>query len=93
MCEKGLRYDLTVPSARFVVQYRGQLQMPSKRYQIQPVWRVLTVRRRGVTESSTNVMPGCGGQRFTSQRFELLSMIDMVRSASARACCDKAQQP
>ena len=38
-CEKGLRYDLTVPFARFVVQHRDELQLPFKRYQIQPVWR------------------------------------------------------
>lgn len=38
-CEKGLRYDLTVPFARYVVQHRDELQMPFKRYQIQPVWR------------------------------------------------------
>ena len=38
-CEKGLRYDLTVPFARYVVQHREELQMPFKRYQIQPVWR------------------------------------------------------
>ncbi|MCI6644129.1 MAG: histidine--tRNA ligase [Alloprevotella sp.] len=39
VCEKGLRYDLTVPFARYVVQHREELQMPFKRYQIQPVWR------------------------------------------------------
>ena len=39
ICEKGLRYDLTVPFARFVVMHRNELQMPFKRYQIQPVWR------------------------------------------------------
>ena len=38
-CEKGLRYDLTVPFARFVVQHREELTLPFKRYQIQPVWR------------------------------------------------------
>ena len=38
-CEKGLRYDLTVPFARYVVEHRDELQMPFKRYQIQPVWR------------------------------------------------------
>ncbi len=38
-CEKGLRYDLTVPFARFVVQHRDELQLPFKRFQIQPVWR------------------------------------------------------
>lgn len=37
--EKGLRYDLTVPFARYVVQHRNELQLPFKRYQIQPVWR------------------------------------------------------
>lgn len=37
--EKGLRYDLTVPFARYVVQHNGELTMPFKRYQIQPVWR------------------------------------------------------
>ena len=39
LCEKGLRYDLTVPFARYVVQHRDELTMPFKRYQIQPVWR------------------------------------------------------
>ena len=39
LCEKGLRYDLTVPFARFVVQHRAELQFPFKRFQIQPVWR------------------------------------------------------
>lgn len=39
MCDKGLRYDLTVPFARYVVQHRNELVFPFKRYQIQPVWR------------------------------------------------------
>ena len=39
MCEKGLRYDLTVPFARFVVQHRDEICFPFRRYQIQPVWR------------------------------------------------------
>lgn len=39
ICEKGLRYDLTVPFARYVVQHRDEVLMPFKRYQIQPVWR------------------------------------------------------
>jgi len=39
LCEKGLRYDLTVPFARYVVMHREELQMPFKRFQIQPVWR------------------------------------------------------
>lgn len=39
ICEKGLRYDLTVPFARYVVQHQGEIAFPFKRYQIQPVWR------------------------------------------------------
>ena len=39
LCEKGLRYDLTVPFARFVVMHRDEIAFPFKRYQIQPVWR------------------------------------------------------
>jgi histidyl-tRNA synthetase len=39
ICEKGLRYDLTVPFARFVVQHQHEIEFPFKRYQIQPVWR------------------------------------------------------
>ncbi|MCF0197085.1 MAG: ATP phosphoribosyltransferase regulatory subunit, partial [Bacteroidaceae bacterium] len=39
LCEKGLRYDLTVPFARYVVQHREELTMPFRRFQIQPVWR------------------------------------------------------
>ena len=39
LCEKGLRYDLTVPFSRYVVMHRDELQLPFKRYQMQPVWR------------------------------------------------------
>jgi len=39
ICEKGLRYDLTVPFARYVVQHQGELALPFKRFQVQPVWR------------------------------------------------------
>ena len=39
VCEKGLRYDLTVPFARFIVQHQNEISFPFKRYQIQPVWR------------------------------------------------------
>ena len=39
VCEKGLRYDLTVPFARYVVQHQNELTFPFKRYQLQPVWR------------------------------------------------------
>lgn len=56
LCEKGLRYDLTVPFARYVVQHREELQMPFKRYQIQPVWRA-DRPQKDVTVSSISVMP------------------------------------
>ena len=39
ICDRGLRYDLTVPFARFVVQHRDQITFPFRRYQLQPVWR------------------------------------------------------
>ena len=42
ICEKGLRYDLTVPFARYVVQHQSEIAFPFKRYQIQPVWRAAT---------------------------------------------------
>lgn len=79
MCEKGLRYDLTVPFARFVVQYRGQLQMPFKRYQIQPVWRAdrpQKGRYREFYQCDADVV----GSDSLWNEIELLSMIDMVFS-------------
>ena len=45
ICEKGLRYDLTVPFARYVVQHQGELTFPFKRYQVQPVWLIEIVER------------------------------------------------
>ena len=51
ICEKGLRYDLTVPFARYVVQHQSEIAFPFKRYQIQPVWRV---RRKAATGSFTS---------------------------------------
>ena len=45
-CEKGLRYDLTVPFARYVVMHRDEISFPFKRYQIQPVWRDANPFRR-----------------------------------------------
>lgn len=56
LCEKGLRYDLTVPFARFVVQHRNELQFPFKRFQIQPVWRADRPQKGGIA-NSINVMP------------------------------------
>ena len=56
LCEKGLRYDLTVPFARYVVQHRDEIQLPFKRYQIQPVWRA-DRPQRAVIANSTSAMP------------------------------------
>ena len=53
LCEKGLRYDLTVPFARYVVMHRDELQLPFKRYQVQPVWRADRPQKGRYREFST----------------------------------------
>lgn len=75
MCEKGLRYDLTVPFARFVVQHRNDIQMPFKRYQIQPVWRAdrpQKGRYREFYQCDADVV----GSDSLLNEVELLSLID-----------------
>ncbi|MDE6273281.1 MAG: histidine--tRNA ligase [Muribaculaceae bacterium] len=77
MCEKGLRYDLTVPFARFVVQHRADLQMPFKRFQIQPVWRAdrpQKGRYREFYQCDADVV----GSDSLHNEVELLSLIDYV---------------
>lgn len=77
MCEKGLRYDLTVPFARFVVQHRNELQFPFKRYQIQPVWRAdrpQKGRYREFYQCDADVI----GSDSLLNEVELLQMIDEV---------------
>ncbi len=79
LCEKGLRYDLTVPFARYVVQYRGDLQMPFKRYQMQPVWRAdrpQKGRYREFYQCDADVV----GSDSLNNEVELLSLIDHVFS-------------
>ena len=79
MCEKGLRYDLTVPFARFVVQHRNDLQMPFKRYQIQPVWRAdrpQKGRYREFYQCDADVV----GSDSLMNEIELLSIIDKTFS-------------
>lgn len=79
MCEKGLRYDLTVPFARFVVQHRNDLIMPFKRYQIQPVWRAdrpQKGRYREFYQCDADVV----GSDSLLNEVELLSLIDKVFS-------------
>ncbi|MDE6559887.1 MAG: histidine--tRNA ligase [Muribaculaceae bacterium] len=77
LCEKGLRYDLTVPFARFVVQHRNEIQMPFKRFQIQPVWRAdrpQKGRYREFYQCDADVV----GSDSLSNEVELLSLIDHV---------------
>lgn len=77
ICEKGLRYDLTVPFARFVVQHRNDLQMPFRRYQIQPVWRAdrpQKGRYREFYQCDADVV----GSDSLLNEVELLQMVDDV---------------
>ena len=77
VAEKGLRYDLTVPFARFVVQHRNDLQMPFKRYQIQPVWRAdrpQKGRYREFYQCDADVV----GSDSLINEIELLQMVDEV---------------
>ena len=79
LCEKGLRYDLTVPFARFVVQHRNELTMPFKRYQIQPVWRAdrpQKGRYREFFQCDADVV----GSDSLWNEVELLMLIDTVFS-------------
>lgn len=78
--EKGLRYDLTVPFARFVVQHRNEINFPFKRYQIQPVWRAdkpQKGRYREFYQCDVDVI----GSRSLLNEFELLQIIDEVFSS------------
>ncbi|MCC8038593.1 MAG: histidine--tRNA ligase [Bacteroidales bacterium] len=75
--EKGLRYDLTVPFARYVVQHRGEFQMPFKRYQIQPVWRADRPQRgryREFYQCDADVV----GSSSLINEIELIQLIDDV---------------
>jgi histidyl-tRNA synthetase len=75
--EKGLRYDLTVPFARYVVQHRNELQFPFKRYQIQPVWRAdrpQKGRYREFFQCDADVI----GSNSLMNEMEIVLMIDSV---------------
>ena len=76
-CEKGLRYDLTVPFARYVVMHRGEMTFPFKRYQIQPVWRAdrpQKGRYREFYQCDADVV----GSDSLLNEVELVAMIDEV---------------
>ncbi|MGN1251662.1 MAG: histidine--tRNA ligase [Muribaculaceae bacterium] len=86
--EKGLRYDLTVPFARFVVQHRNDLQLPFKRSQIQPVWRAdrpQKGRYREFYQCDADVV----GSDSLLNEVELLQMIDAVFSRLGIRVCIK----
>lgn len=77
--EKGLRYDLTVPFARFVVQHRNELQLPFKRYQIQPVWRADRPQKGRYREFYQCDADVVGSDSLVNE-IELLQMVDEVFS-------------
>ena len=77
LCEKGLRYDLTVPFARFVVMHRNDLQMPFKRYQIQPVWRADRPQKGRYREFYQCDADIVGSDSLVNE-VELLTLIDEV---------------
>jgi len=77
VCEKGLRYDLTVPFARFVVQHQSEISFPFKRFQIQPVWRAdrpQKGRYREFYQCDVDVI----GSRSQVNELELVQMVDTV---------------
>ena len=79
LSEKGLRYDLTVPFARYVVQHRNDITMPFKRFQIQPVWRAdrpQKGRYREFYQCDADVV----GSESLLNEIELLQLIDSVFS-------------
>lgn len=77
ICEKGLRYDLTVPFARFVVMHRNELTFPFKRYQIQPVWRADRPQKGRYREFYQCDVDVIGSDSLLNE-FELLQIIEAV---------------
>ena len=79
ICEKGLRYDLTVPFARYVVQHQNEITFPFKRYQIQPVWRAdrpQKGRYREFYQCDVDII----GSRSLLNEVELISIVEKVFS-------------
>ncbi len=79
ICEKGLRYDLTVPFARYVVQHRDEIVFPFKRYQIQPVWRADRPQKGRYREFFQCDVDVIGSDSLLNE-FELIKIIDEVFS-------------
>ena len=87
-CEKGLRYDLTVPFARYVVQHREELTLPFKRYQIQPVWRAdrpQKGRYREFYQCDADVV----GSTSLLNEVELMQIVDTVFTKFGIRVCIK----
>lgn len=87
-CEKGLRYDLTVPFARYVVMHREELALPFKRYQIQPVWRAdrpQKGRYREFYQCDADVV----GSNSLLNEVELMQIVDTVFSRFGIRVCIK----
>ena len=88
LCEKGLRYDLTGPFARYVVMHREELQLPFKRYQIQPVWRAdrpQKGRYREFYQCDADVV----GSDSLLNEVELMQIVDTVFSRFGVRVCIK----
>ena len=88
LCEKGLRYDLTVPFARYVVMHRDELQLPFKRYQIQPVWRAdrpQKGRYREFYQCDADVV----GSDSLINEVELMQIVDTVFTCFGVRVCIK----
>ena len=88
LCEKGLRYDLTVPFARYVVQHRDELTLPFRRYQIQPVWRAdrpQKGRYREFYQCDADVV----GSDSLLNEVELMQIVDTVFSKFGIRVCIK----
>ena len=77
ICDRGLRYDLTVPFARFVVQHRDQVVFPFRRYQLQPVWRADRPQKGRYREFYQCDADMIGSTSLLNE-LELVQMIDMV---------------
>ena len=88
VCEKGLRYDLTVPFARFVVQHQNEISFPFKRYQIQPVWRAdrpQKGRYREFYQCDVDVI----GSKSLINELELVQIVDEVFGKMGVRVCVK----
>ena len=88
LCEKGLRYDLTVPFARFVVQHQNELVFPFKRYQLQPVWRADRPQKGRYREFYQCDVDVIGSDSLLNE-LELVQIVDDVFKALGIRVCMK----